>query len=393
MTGAQPSEPSPASRLAELLEKRAGAITSEWHEQLNARLQLRPRNVFPGKKLLDGMPPMVEWITRSLRDRSSPGEANEEALRDVAEHWRAAGFSIEESLLHFRVLATLLFETLEGLVREEAAGVTPVEGVRAASRLCHSIDVAQVVLVATYRDAEEERITDFGTTLAHEVRDHLGASLGAIQLVQTLRDAEGPALDTDREAMLLERAEGALEKANDLVAAVRTVSHTAASSGEWTMQPLRRIVEEIVRDPDAQRDARVHLRIDEDIPPVLVPADPVSLILHNLVENAVKYSDPEKPEQWVRVQARREDDGHLVVQVGDNGLGISESEQERVFKRFQRGSRARGDGFGLGLAIARRAARSIGSRLMLESSPGDGSTFGFTVPVESQGEGPVTTEP
>lgn len=373
--------------LVALLRDRSDEITTRWHRDLDDRIALRPNNVFPGDALLDGMPRLVDWITRSLEHGGEPGEVNEEALRDVAGHWRRAGYSIEESLLHFRMLASLLFETLEEVVVSGEASVSAAEGIRAASRLCHAIDLAQVVLVATYRDAEEERITAFGETLAHEVRDQLGASMTTIQLIRTLREDPGPGLDPEREDELLEGAEDALAKANELVSAVRTVSQTSVGGGvDWAMRPLGPVIREIVAEAQAKAGPEVELRVDDELPETLVPEDPVSLILHNLIENGIKYRDPQKDERWVRVQARAEGDGHLVVQVGDNGLGISEREQERVFNRFHRGSEARGDGFGLGLSIARRATRSIGGRMMLESDPGHGSTFGFTVPEESQGD-------
>jgi signal transduction histidine kinase len=374
------------ARLAALLKERSDEITARWHGELHRRLGLRPHNVFPGAALLDGMPSMVEWLTGSLADHRGPGQVNEASLRHVAEHWRGAGFSIEEALLHFRMLADLLFEALTGLVDEPGVDAAPAECVRAAARVCHAVDVAQVILVATYRDAEEERITAFGETLAHEVRDQLGASLTAIQVVRTLRGDEDVQWDPAQEDELLEGAEQALEKANELVSAVRTLSETGVDpGGDWAMRPLGLLVADIVGDLDAKAGRDVHLRVDDGMPESPVPRDPVSLILYNLVENGIKYSDPDKGERWVRIQGHREDDGHLVVQVGDNGLGISEAEQERVFNRFHRGARRHGDGFGLGLSIARRAARSIGGRLMLESEPGRGSTFGFTIPLESQG--------
>jgi signal transduction histidine kinase len=84
----------------------------------------------------------------------------------------------------------------------------------------------------------------------------------------------------------------------------------------------------------------------------------------------------------VRIQTERDDDGHLVVHIGDIGLGMSEAEQERIFLRFRRGKEATGDGFGLGLAIVRDTAQQFGGRILLESEPGEGSTFSFTIPAD-----------
>jgi len=378
----------PLGDVVDLFEQKADAIASDWHDKLTSQLRFRPSNVFPGDALLDGMPRVVAWIARSVRNGSQPDRENEEALRDVAAHWRDAGFSIEESLLHFRILASILFERLGLSVAEAETELSPDEAVRTSARLCHTVHLAQVVLVATYRDAEEDRIADFGANLAHEIRNHLGSASVAVELVRTLRNREDVVPDSAREGMLLERADAALKTTRQLVESVWAVSERgAAANDEWHMRSLREIVHELLPDIEAESED-VRVRVDDDVPGVPVPESPVSLILHNLLQNGIKYADPQKPERWVRVQCRRGEDGHLVVQVGDNGLGVSEAEQERIFTRFRRGSQARGDGFGLGLSIARQAARRIGSRLMLESEPGRGSTFGFTIPLEAQKEAP-----
>lgn len=379
--GSAPAKPGLAG-LAEDLTEQTPAITERWHSELVTRLRLRPQKVFPGDELLDGMPAVVQWVAHTLRNGRELDRANEDSLHEVAEHWRDGGFSIEEALLHFRILGSLLHEHLQSAVAERGFG--PSDAARASERLCHALNVASVVLVASYRDAEEERFTDFASTLAHEVRDHLGASLTAVQAVDVLRrqDDEGSRAD---QAELLARAESGLEKAQDLVASVRALSHMGGPPGErWEKVSLRDLVEDLQSELREAHAGDTRLEVADEFPDVRVPRDPVTIVLHNLVENALKYADPDKSERWVRLHCRREDDGHLVVQVGDNGLGIPETEQKRIFARFRRGSQARGDGFGLGLAIARQAGRQMGSRLMLESRVGEGSTFGFTIPEDVQ---------
>lgn len=374
---------SQSEELVTVLQRNTVGITREWHGELTARLRVRPSNVFPGTDLLDGMPRVVEWIVGSLRDGNDPDGQNEEALREVATHWRRAGLTIEESLLHFRLLASILYGHLGAAVDASGPTVSAGEAVRVSARLCDAIDGVQVILVATYRDAEEGRIIDFAADMAHELRSHLGSAETALALLD--EEDVPPA----KRASLVPTARRSVRTATRLLESVQEAHGSPrAAESRGHQRPLLDIAVELAREVEANTGREVGIRIDDDLPTTLVPEGPVSLILHNLLENGVKYADPEKGERWVRLQCRQEDDGHLVVQVGDNGLGVSEEEQKRIFTRFRRGARAPGVGYGLGLSIAQEAARRIGSRLMLESRPGHGSTFGFTIPLKMQGEGP-----
>lgn len=123
-----------------------------------------------------------------------------------------------------------------------------------------------------------------------------------------------------------------------------------------------------------------------DIPPEpAVRADPVriELVLRNLVDNAIKYS-PSGGQ--VRVFARRDGDD-LVVGVSDEGVGISPEDQAKLFTRFQRleeSVRTGTEGIGLGLSVCRTLVEVHGGRIWVESRPGHGSTFSFTIPINMQ---------
>jgi signal transduction histidine kinase len=102
----------------------------------------------------------------------------------------------------------------------------------------------------------------------------------------------------------------------------------------------------------------------------------------NLVENALKYA----PESPVEIDVRVERDA-AVLDVTDRGPGIPRDEHELVFTRFFRGrDRADAEGFGLGLAIARRAVERSGGTIALTSAPGEGSTFTIRIPLAARGE-------
>ena len=104
-------------------------------------------------------------------------------------------------------------------------------------------------------------------------------------------------------------------------------------------------------------------------------------VLMNLIANAVRYT-PEGGQVWLRTE--REGDLAAII-VADQGKGIAEADQERVFAKFERVDPSEPGGSGLGLYIARRLARAMGGDIALDSAPGQGARFTFTLPVRNEG--------
>ncbi|NJP67405.1 ATP-binding protein [Streptomyces spiramenti] len=146
------------------------------------------------------------------------------------------------------------------------------------------------------------------------------------------------------------------------------------------------------------RLAEERVRVRRGELPVLA-ADPDRLyeILVNLLVNAAKYAAPESDDRWVEIAGHRlpvpgESSGaqayETVVTVRDNGIGIAPGLQEEVFDLFRRlhGPSEHGGGSGVGLAVVKRVVERHGGRLWLESAPGRGATFSFTLGPAVAGE-------
>jgi signal transduction histidine kinase len=125
--------------------------------------------------------------------------------------------------------------------------------------------------------------------------------------------------------------------------------------------------------------------VDVDVPgglAVEADADAFNHVLVNLLTNAVKFS-PAGSRILVRARADR---GFVVTSVTDEGVGIARAEQDRIFDRYyQSGNGNSARGTGIGLTIAQRFTAQHGGRVWVDSEPGAGSTFSFTMPAAVQG--------
>jgi len=118
-----------------------------------------------------------------------------------------------------------------------------------------------------------------------------------------------------------------------------------------------------------------------DFPPVSGDEVRLRQVLDNLISNAIKYS----PDGGQITVGGSIVDGQAAVYVRDQGVGLTESEQERIFERFYRVDGAlsrRTQGTGLGLYLAKAIVEAHGGKLSVTSQPGQGSTFTFTIPVD-----------
>lgn len=129
----------------------------------------------------------------------------------------------------------------------------------------------------------------------------------------------------------------------------------------------------------AESEAKIS---NEPLP--VVRCDPMQLmqVLQNLVGNAIKFRGEDPPR--VHIAARRSG-SEWVFSVRDNGIGIDPQYFERVFVIFQRlHTRTEHPGTGIGLALCRKIVEHHGGRMWVESAPGSGSTFFFTLPAEDE---------
>lgn len=240
----------------------------------------------------------------------------------------------------------------------------------------------------TLRDVTKERAVeqlreDMTHTMVHDLRNPLGTITASLAFLSM--EAQGVLKPEQQQAVDI--AQRSLQKMLTLVNSILDVNRL--ESGQMPLQRdrvcLANIVADVLDSQMAQAAAgnlRVKNDLPPDLPPVWVDAGLIGRVLQNLIGNAIKFTPPGGA---IRVLAQPvERDGRPVLQVAvsDTGAGIPPEIQARLFQKFVTGGQL-GRGSGLGLAFCKLAVEAHGERIWVESAPGHGATFFFTLPVST----------
>jgi PAS domain S-box-containing protein len=242
----------------------------------------------------------------------------------------------------------------------------------------------------------------FLAAVSHEIRTPLSSILGFVELLQETALAGNQRTYADTIARSGQQLRVLLDNVLDL---------SKAEAGQMELQArpfdLHAVISDAVRQmaPDAaKQETELMVSIGSSLPQSVV-GDPDRLrqILLNLLSNAIKFTADGRVDVVARVDPGAEKrTGErdaadraftLQLEVQDTGVGIPESEQEAIFEAFQQGSRrperwsrrTRASGVGLGLAITQEIVELMGGSLHLDSTVGEGSTFGVRVPLHRSG--------
>ncbi|MEL6428901.1 MAG: ATP-binding protein, partial [Planctomycetota bacterium] len=240
-------------------------------------------------------------------------------------------------------------------------------------------DQDSVGVVVVLQDVSEVRRLehirrDFVANVSHELKTPLTSIRG---YVETLLD--GAIDDDDHNVRFLEKIENNVLRLNHLVTDLLSLARIESQQGRLPLQPvdLHALLEEALRrhEPSAlAREQRLVVEAPAGALRVLGDREALTQVIDNLIDNALKYT-PDTGAVHVRVQ---QSEGSTLLEVADDGVGIPQEDQARIFERFYRVDKARSravGGTGLGLSIVKHLVGAMQGTIELQSEPGEGSAF------------------
>ena len=240
--------------------------------------------------------------------------------------------------------------------------------------------IVTVTDITRYREAEELKST-FISVISHELKTPVSLIKGYASPL-TRQDATWT---NEMVAEIGQVIEEESDRLNHLINNLLDASRLQAGAFELELDDisLRHVASTAIERFRTQTDNHTFvLDIPGDLPPVPADARRIRQVFDNLLSNAIKYS-PDGGE--IRITARVED-GYVLVSVQDQGVGIPLEEQDSIFERFYRidsSLRRSTQGVGLGLYLVRAIVQAHGGDVWLQSTPGQGSTFTFSLPLIS----------
>ncbi len=244
------------------------------------------------------------------------------------------------------------------------------------------------------KDVEVDRLkSEFVSMVSHELRTPMTSIKGYIDLLYN--QMAGPL--TDAQKRFLEIVKGNADRLTSLVNDLLDISRIDTGRISLSIQPTSpvSVIDNVIANltPNARgRGQQLRSLIREPLP--FVRADParITQILTNLIANAINYT-PTGGQVMVDANVV---DGMVHIHITDNGIGISEQDQEKLFTRFFRSENElvqASSGTGLGLSIARSLVELHGGQVWFESELGKGTTFSFSLPVSAVEQEAVDERP
>ncbi|RDV14604.1 histidine kinase [Pontibacter diazotrophicus] len=227
----------------------------------------------------------------------------------------------------------------------------------------------------------DELKDEFLSTVTHELRTPLTSIRALSEILY-----DNPELEREDQEHFLQTIVKESERLSRLITQVLDLERFESGKQELNIAPvqLREVVKESVEALERlieEKGITLVVDVQQNLPPLLADRDRLIQVLVNLISNAIKFCNPEQGEitvsgYWI--------DGQVKVNVMDNGKGIDQESQEQIFDKFYQARNQnirKPEGSGLGLAICKKIIVSHKGRLWVDSEPGKGAKFSFTLPV------------
>jgi signal transduction histidine kinase len=385
-----------ASIVARAIFEERFSIAARWLARLNEILDVGPQDVFPTDQLLDHIPLLISEVAVYL---SAPSAEEIAANTSVIEKARELGLlrhaqraSVHQLLREYEILGEILEEFIAVETNTRQLAPTVTECFDLLRRLSRSVRTLMRTTVDTFvaeytatLQERNERIDKFNRMTSHELR----TPIGALVFATTLLDADIVKNDSQRLAQVARVIKNNVERLSWLIHNVQRIARLdepldVPSQQRVEVSPLATDVGRQLAEMAAARD--VEIQIQPALPTIFTDPARLELILLNLISNAIKYSDPNKPRRVIVIGGTPviEAGGPWNLFVRDNGLGIPEADQSTIFERFVRAhehldTKLGITGSGLGLSIVADCVTALGGSVRCESRPGHGTEFVITL--------------
>ena len=366
-------------RLASALRSRSDVIIQKWETAVRAMLPAADELTL--LQLRNSLPAILQEII-DVFESSKPHETREliEGSKSHGSTRFHESYSIRELIIEYQLLRRIIIEQISEDLNE-------VLDTRSTVALNMAIDTALQSGVVTFTEDLQQQIkasaeaqSKYLSFLSHDLRNHLNRATLHLQLLAA-KLAQSPEYS---------------ESVEDIRSVNRSILQTISGmdrilqaeqlrqgSMEPDIQPvdLNFVLKDVAKQlyPEAKSKG---LELDVDVPEdARIGSDEglLTLILHNLLCNAIKYSAKGK----VKITAVNKSNGEereWVISISDQGPGIAPENLRHLFEAFRRGNTYGTPGVGLGLSIASHATKLLGGMLEVESKVNDGSTFRLVLP-------------
>jgi signal transduction histidine kinase len=387
-----------AGVLATRLRDERDTLTQRWLDRISDRVAIHPNRIFPTEELLDHVPLLIDGIASYIENPSQPVSTDIPVIAKAMELGalrHSQGFDEYELMKEYEIFGGILYVFLANAVDHIDLPCSRSELVLCAHRLYHAISLIQQATTVHYLalmkekvHEREERLRAFNRALTHELRNRIGATMGASQLLQM---PEIAGVEQQRLVDIVVRNMESMKVSLDNLLELTRLSNDTRQQRHIF---LPRAAAEVVRQlREYARSRDVLVTLDSSLPDVEVNAAAVELCLTNFLSNALKYTDPGKERRWVDIRGQIDpatDDvpAQVVIRVVDNGMGVPPEQREHLFERFFRASvvAATGvEGTGLGLSIVRETVESLGGKAWAEFTD-TATTFAFSLPMRRASE-------
>jgi signal transduction histidine kinase len=265
------------------------------------------------------------------------------------------------------------------LLERPVRKVTLVSAVQGALRLRRrQYEIRDYVAERQHREGQLQRanadLQQFAYVASHDLQEPLRMVTSYLQLLAQRYHAQ---LDADAQEFIGYAVEGA-QRMQTLILDLLAYSRVETQDAEWTETDSAAVLELALSDLRLTVAESGAVVTHDPLPTVRAVAGQLRQVFENLISNALKFRGPEPPR--IHLAAQRQGT-EWVFSVRDTGIGLDPTQAERIFQMFQRlHTRKEYPGTGIGLAICKRIVERHGGRIWVESTPGQGATFFFTLP-------------